>query len=206
VTPRGDLLRGRSWVRTIAVGTSIIRIHRGDITMLGQHVGAIVNPANDDLRPSGAICSAIHEFGGPEIAVECLWIGKVAPGRAVVTTAGRLLADCVIHAVGPIWKGGTMDEDRLLAATYRNSLDIAAGRRLRSIAFPTIGTGIVGFPIERAATIAIGTAAAFLRRRTVLEEVIMVSYSDADYHAYEAAADRWEQLQLARTVQARAAV
>ena len=193
-------------MRTIAVGTSIIQIHRGDITMLGRHVGAIVNPANEDLRPSGAVCSAIHEFGGPEIAVECLWIGKVAPGRAVVTTAGRLLADCVIHAVGPIWKGGGMDEDRLLAATYRNSLDIAANRRLRSIVFPSISTGIVGFPIERAATIAIGTAVAFLRRSTVLEEVILVTYSDADYQAYETAADRWQQLQLARAAQVQAAV
>jgi O-acetyl-ADP-ribose deacetylase len=193
-------------VRNIAIGTNIIRIHRGDITMLGRHVGAIVNPANEDLRPAGAICTAIHEFGGPEIAVECLWIGKVAAGRAVVTTAGRLVADYVIHAVGPIWKGGGMEEDRLLAAAYRNSLHIAADRRLQSIAFPSISTGIVGFPVERAAAIAIGTAAAYLRRKTGLEEIILVSYSDAEYQAYELAADRWERLQMVRSVQTQAAV
>jgi O-acetyl-ADP-ribose deacetylase (regulator of RNase III) len=169
--------------------------------MLGRHVGAIVNAANEDLRPGGGVCGAIHEFGGPEIAVECLWIGKVETGRAVATTAGRLLADCVIHAVGPIWHGGGKDEDRLLASAYRSSLEIAAEKGLYSIAFPSISTGIYGFPVDRAAAIAIGTAAACLKRGGVIEEVILVAYSDNDYQAYDIAADRWERLQAARAGQ-----
>ena len=105
-------------MREIAIGTNIIRIHRGDITMLGRRVGAIVNATNEDMRPTGGVSAAIHEFGGPDIAVECLWIGKLMVGRAVATTAGQLLAEYVIHIVPPVWEGGGKDEDRRLAAAY----------------------------------------------------------------------------------------
>jgi O-acetyl-ADP-ribose deacetylase len=190
-------------VRDIAIGTSVIRIHRGDITMLGRHVGAIVNAASEDLRPGSGVSGAIHEFGGPDIAVECLWIGKLGIGRAVATTAGRLLADCVIHAAGPIWEGGHKDEDRLLAAAYRSSLEIAAEKALHSIAFPSLSTGICGFPEDRAAAIAIGTCAAFLKRGGPLDEVILVAQSENDRQSYDIAGDRWERMQAARMAQAR---
>jgi O-acetyl-ADP-ribose deacetylase len=179
-------------MREIAIGTSVIRIQRGDITMLGSRVGAIVNAANEDLLPGGGVCGAIHARGGPEIAAECRSIGRVRTGRAAATTAGRLLAEYVIHAVGPIWEGGGNDEDRLLAEAYRSSLEIAAEMQLRSIAFPSISTGIYGFPVDRTAPIAVGTVAAYLKRPGVIEEVILVAFSDSDYRVYDVAADRWE--------------
>jgi O-acetyl-ADP-ribose deacetylase (regulator of RNase III) len=167
-------------VPDLAIGTSVIRIHRGDITMLGRPVGAIVNATGEDLRPAGGVSSAIHEFGGPDIAVECLWIGKLGVGRAVATTAGQLLAEYVIHTVPPAWEGGGKDEDRRLAATYRACLQIADEKQLRSIAFPSLSGGLYGFPFDRAAAVAIGTAAAYL----------------------DLAADRWERMQAARVAQA----
>src|SRR4051794_8704104 len=112
-------------MREIGIGTSRLELRRGDISMLGRHVGALVNAAGESLRPEGGVSEAIHTYGGSEIGVECLWSGKLEPGRAVATTAGRLLADVVIHAVGPVWQGGRRDEDRLLASAYRNSLELA---------------------------------------------------------------------------------
>src|SRR5687768_2073164 len=98
-------------MREVAIGTSRLELRRGDLTMLGRHVGAIVNAANESLKPGDGVCGAIHTFGGSEIAAECLWIGGIKTGKAVATTAGRLLADVVIHAVGPVWDGGAHDED-----------------------------------------------------------------------------------------------
>ena len=191
-------------MRDIAIGTNVIRIHRGDVTLLGRRVGAIVNPTTEDLRPAGGVSAAIHEFGGPDIAVECLWVGKLAIGRAFATTAGQLLAEYVIHVVPPVWDGGGKDEDRRLAAAYRTCLQIAEEKNLRSIAFPSMGGGLYGFPFDRAAAVAVGTAAAYLRRGGVVEEIILVAHSDSEYQAYDVAADRWERTQLARAIQAQA--
>ena len=197
-------MEGRPSVRDIAIGTNIIRIHRGDITMLGRHVGAIVNATNEAMRPTGGVSAAIHEFGGADIAVECLWIGKLPVGRAVATTAGHLLAAHVIHLVPPVWEGGGKDEDRRLAGAYRTCLQIAAEKSLRSIAFPSLSGGLYGFPFDRAAAVAIGTAAAYLKRGGVVEEIILVAHDDNDYQAYDLAADRWERMQAARLAQAQA--
>jgi O-acetyl-ADP-ribose deacetylase (regulator of RNase III) len=186
----------------VAIGTRRIELRWGDITALGRHVGAIVNAATQTLRPGGGVSTAIHEAGGPEIAVDCLWIGRIETTQAVATTAGKLEAEIVIHAVGPVWQGGHMEEDRMLAATYRNCLDIATERGLTSIAFPSLSTGIFGYPIDRASAIAIGTAAAFLKRGGSLEEVILVQYTDEDHGIYTAALERWERLQAARAAQA----
>lgn len=191
-------------MRDIAIGTNVVRIHRGEITMLGRHVGAIVNAAAEDLRPASAVSTAIHEFGGPDISVECLWIGKLEPGRAVTTTAGQLLAECVIHTVPPVWEGGGRDEDRRLAAAYRTCLQIAAEKGLRSIAFPSLSGGMYGFPYDRAAAVAIGTAVAYLKRGGVVEEIILVAHDDNDYQAYDLAADRWQRIQAARAAQGQA--
>lgn len=173
--------------------------------MLARRVGAIVNPTNEDLRPTGGVSAAIHEFGGPDIAVECLWVGKLPVGRAFATTAGQLLADYVIHIVPPVWEGGGKDEDRRLAAAYRTCLQIAEDKKLRSVAFPSLGGGLYGFPFDRAAAVAVGTAAAYLRRGGVVEEIILVANSDNEYQAYDLAADRWERMQVARAMQAQAA-
>ena len=177
-------------MQTIQIGASRLILQRGDITSLGRHVGAIVNAANESLMAGGGVCGAIHRAGGRAIQDACYKIGQCDPGSAVATTAGFLDADAVIHAVGPIWEGGTADEDRLLASAYQSSLDVAEQRGLTSIAFPSISTGIYGFPIERAARIAIKTVAGRLGRGSSVEEAIFVLFSDADLAVYCAAAEQ----------------
>ena len=188
-------------MRDIAIGTNVFRIHRGDITMLARRVGAIVNPTNEEMRPTGGVSSAIHEYGGPDIAVECLWLGKLPLGQAFATTAGQLLADFVIHIVPPIWDGGGKDEDRKLASAYRTCLQIAEEKKIRSVAFPSLGGGLYGFPFDRAATVAVGSAAAYLRRSGAVEEILLVAGNDSELQALEVAVDRWERMQAARAMQ-----
>src|SRR5690606_4747856 len=129
-----------------SMGHGRLHLMIGDITKLDRHVGAIVNAANETLRPGGGVCGAIHRAGGPELAIECRWIGNINMGQAVATTAGRLDADAVIHAVGPVWQGGNRGEDRYLSAAYRSSLVLAAERGLTSVAFPSISTEIFEYP------------------------------------------------------------
>jgi O-acetyl-ADP-ribose deacetylase (regulator of RNase III) len=176
-------------MHSIEIGSSRLILQRGDITSLGRHVGAIVNAANESLMAGGGVCGAIHRAGGRAITEACYQIGRCATGAAVATTAGRLDADAVIHAVGPVWHGGQADEDRLLASAYASSLDVAEQRGLTSVAFPSISTGIYGFPIERAASIALRTVRERLARGSTLEEVIFVLFSEADYRVYGAAAE-----------------
>jgi O-acetyl-ADP-ribose deacetylase (regulator of RNase III) len=176
----------------IAVGASRLTLERGDITRLRRHVGAIVNAANESLMAGGGVCGAIHRAGGRSIHEECYRIGQCETGSAVATTAGFLDADAVIHAVGPVWHGGGQDEERLLTSAYATSLKVAEERGLTSVAFPSISTGIYGFPIERAAAIAIDTVAGVLERGSTIAEVILVQFSDVDYGVYSAALDRWQ--------------
>jgi len=178
-------------MRTIGVGLSRLTLEQGDVTRLGRHVGAIVNAANESLRAGGGVCGAIHRAGGRAIQDACYQIGQCATGSAVATTAGFLDADAVIHAVGPVWNGGTHDEDQLLASAYATSLEIAEQRGLASIAFPSISTGIYGFPIERAARVAVETVAGALIRQPLVREAIFVVFSDADYQVYDDALGRW---------------
>jgi O-acetyl-ADP-ribose deacetylase (regulator of RNase III) len=179
-------------MRTIDVGASRLTILRGDITRLGRHVGAIVNAANQSLVAGGGVAGMISRVGGSSIDAECRRLAPVQPGGAVATTAGLLDADAVIHAVGPIWRGGTQGEDSLLAAAYHNTLAVVAERGLTSVAFPSISTGSFRFPLDRAATIAVSTVAGELSRGSSIEEVIFALYSDADYAAYDAALAEWE--------------
>ena len=176
---------------TIQIGSSQLTFERGDITRLGRHVGAIVNAANESLFVGGGVCGAIHRAGGRAIADACYQIGHCDTGSAVATTAGFLDADAVIHAVGPVWNGGSNDEDALLASAYASSLAVAEERGLTSIAFPSISTGIYGFPIERAARIAIETVAGRLSGGSTVDEAIFVLFSEADLAVYRAAAERW---------------
>lgn len=162
-----------------------IRLVQGDITQ--YRADAIVNAANSSLIPGGGVSGAIHRAGGPELAEECAAIGQCETGDAVATTAGRLPARHVIHAVAPIWRGGPDHEDELLAGAYRRSLEVADALGDRSIAFPSLGTGIYGYPVERAAPLVLQTIAKYLRGRTGIEEVSMVLFTSSDLQTFERA-------------------
>jgi O-acetyl-ADP-ribose deacetylase (regulator of RNase III) len=161
---------------------------QGDITT--QVVDAIVNAANDRLIGGGGVDGAIRRAGGHAIEEACATIraaqGGCPTGSAVITPGGRLPARFVIHAVGPIWHGGHSGEPEQLASAYRASLDLAVAHRLRTIAFPSISTGIYGYPVSHAAAVALRTVIDTLRSAP-LDEVRFVLFSTADFETYAAA-------------------
>ena len=167
---------------------SRIQLQQGDITKLD--VDAIVNAANSSLLGGGGVDGAIHRAGGPAILEECRRIrdrqGSCATGEAVITTGGRLVARFVIHTVGPVWNGGTKNEEQLLANAYRNSLVLAMENGVRSIAFPNISTGIYGFPKDTAAEIAVLTVSEFLIDNPAsFDEVTFVCFDQENYQLYK---------------------
>jgi O-acetyl-ADP-ribose deacetylase (regulator of RNase III) len=166
--------------RKLACGTEI-QVIRGDIT--AQDTDAIVNAANAQLKGGGGVDGAIHRAGGPEIMEECRKIGGCPPGFAVVTTAGRLKAKYVIHTVGPIYSGIRQDPITLTNA-YRNSMQKALTNGCASISFPSISTGVYGYPIEQAAPIAINTCVAFVRDNPQFASLRFILFSDSDYALY----------------------
>ena len=155
---------------------------QGDITT--QAVDAIVNAANTTLLGGGGVDGAIHRAAGPELLEECRTIGGCPTGEARITKGYRLAAKHVIHTVGPVWSGGRRGEAALLRRCYVNSLQLAAERGLRSIAFPSISTGAYGYPIARAAEIAIATVRDGLGKPTSVELVRFVCFSAADLTVY----------------------
>ncbi len=161
-----------------------IEVIRGDITR--QKVDAIVNAANPSLRGGGGVDGAIHRAAGPELLAECMKVGGCPTGEARLTKGYDLPARYVIHAVGPVWRGSKKDE-RLLASAYRSSLDLAEEHGVRSIAFPAISCGIYGFPIPRAAEIAVGAVRAHVAAGTKIESVLLVCFDDEVYDACRAA-------------------
>src|SRR6187549_785823 len=147
-----------------------VEIVNADITTLA--VDAIVNAANRALSGGGGVDGAIHRAAGPQLLAECRTLGACPTGSARITRGYRLPAAYVIHAVGPVWDGGTHDEDALLASCYRTALELAAAKGLRSIAFPAISCGAYRFPVQRAADIALRTLHEELPRYPELERVV----------------------------------
>lgn len=162
--------------------SSRIEIIRGDITKLS--VDAIVNAANGKLLNGAGVAGAIHSAAGPELEKECITLGGCKTGDAKITKGYKLPAKWVIHAVGPVWYGGDKGEDELLAGCYRASLLLAEKHNIKIIAFPSISTGIFGFPIERASKIAVREVKNFLDGNTSIEKVLFVCFNDEDYDKY----------------------
>jgi len=171
----------------VAIGKARLVLIKGDITE--QATDAIVNAANSSLMGGGGVDGAIHRAGGPTILNECRQIvsriGRLDTGKAVITRGGNLKAKHVIHTVGPVWHGGNRGESELLASAYRESLKLATDYKLKSIVFPSISTGVYGYPVTEAAKIALETVVAFLRdRSTSLKEVFFILYDSKTYQAY----------------------
>jgi len=168
-----------------------VAVTQGDIT--GQDVTAIVNAANSSLMGGGGVDGAIHRAGGPAILEECQQIramqGQCAPGEAVITGGGNLKAQYVIHTVGPIWRGGSTNEARVLRNAYHNSLQLAVDNEVSSIAFPSISTGAYGYPLEAAAQIATGTVNDFIvnvpDHDNILREIRFVLFDSRTFDAYK---------------------
>lgn len=163
-----------------------IAITQGDITAC--EVDAIVNAANKSLLGGGGVDGAIHRMAGRELLEECKTLGGAETGEAKITGGYALSARHVIHTVGPVWHGGDRDEERLLGECYRNSLRIAAEHGLKSIAFPSISTGAYGFPIAKAAPIAMRTVKEVLQGDPGIEKVYFVCFSSSDLQVYLAGA------------------
>jgi O-acetyl-ADP-ribose deacetylase (regulator of RNase III) len=151
-----------------------IEVWQGDITRLA--VDVLVNAANSSLLGGGGVDGAIHRAAGPELVEECRQLHGCKTGEAKITRGYRLKARHVIHAVGPVWRGGEHGEPELLASCYRRSLELAVGHGLKSIAFPCISTGIYRYPLEEAAAVAVGTVVAFLDRDDLVEKVIFCTF------------------------------
>lgn len=172
---------------------TLVTLVRGDITR--QSLDAIVNAANSSLMGGGGVDGSIHRAGGPVILEECKRIRATThkdgcpAGEAVITSGGNLPVRHVIHTVGPIWRGGTKGEAETLAKAYRNSLRLAVEAKCKSVAFPSISTGAYGYPVDKAADVALGAVREFLEENTTLEEVRFVLFDEHTFQAYRKVLD-----------------
>jgi O-acetyl-ADP-ribose deacetylase (regulator of RNase III) len=173
------------------IGNATVRLVRGDITEI--ETDAIVNAANSSLMGGGGVDGAMHRKGGPKILEECKrvrateWPEGLPTGKAVITSAGNLNAKYVIHAVGPVWRGGNRGEPELLTQAYQNSLRLAVAKGLKTVTFPSISTGAYSYPIEQASRVALEAVKEFLEKEDTLDEVVFVLFSQ---HALEVYTDR----------------
>lgn len=165
------------------MSSSKIILCRDDITKM--NVDAIVNAANSRLAGGGGVDGAIHRAAGPELLKECQSLNGCKTGSAKITRGYNLPAKFVIHAVGPVWRGGDNNEAELLKSCYQTSLAIAVENGCRNIAFPNISTGIYGYPKEKAAKVAIGAVKEFIKTNPELKEIYFVCFDDENYAIYD---------------------
>jgi O-acetyl-ADP-ribose deacetylase (regulator of RNase III) len=163
--------------------TTSIEALQGDITK--QNVDAIVNAANTSLLGGGGVDGAIHRAAGPELLEECRKLHGCATGDVKISHGYRLPARWVIHTVGPVWNGGTRDEDQLLASCYRRSLELAVENGIKTIAFPAISTGVYRFPLERATRIAIREVRKFVEAHKSLEKIVFVCFDSRTLEVHQ---------------------
>ncbi len=169
---------------------SRIEIVQGDITK--QQTDAIANAANTTLLGGGGVDGAIHRAAGPELLAECRTLHGCPTGEARITKGYRLPAKYVLHTPGPVWHGGQNDEEELLASCYLSCLCLASEYGCRTVAFPSISTGVYHFPLDRASRIAVGTIAVYLRDHPEIELVRMVCFDARTKAAYDAALEALE--------------
>ena len=167
----------------VDAGGGVLELVRGDITQ--QETDAIVNAANRHLAGGGGVDGAIHRAGGPGILEECRRIGGCPTGKAVLTGGGALKARYIIHAVGPVYRGGRSGEADRLAGAYRESLRLAAAHGIRSVSFPSISTGAYGYPVGEAAEVALRTILDYMKKTPGVQLVRFVLFSGDDLRTYE---------------------
>ncbi|MDD3370869.1 MAG: O-acetyl-ADP-ribose deacetylase [Alphaproteobacteria bacterium] len=165
--------------------TNIIKIIQGNI--VEQNADAIVNAANNSLLGGGGVDGAIHRAAGPNLLKECKTLNGCDTGEAKITKAYDLPAKWIIHAVGPIWRGGQNNEAALLAAAYEKALTLALNAKAKTVAFPSISTGAYAFPLDRAAPIALKTIASFIQKHPAFDEIRIVCFDPVTLAAYRTA-------------------